>query len=263
MSAPETSLQLYGDYDDAALLADEKSAMRGQTHSYFKLDKPGTAELRILPPKPSERSPFAQVSEHWVTGADGKRVKYYCPKEMANQPCPLCAYNYKLYKSGDTEKAKQWRAQRKYVAFIMLRADIVEEAGGGDRAVFNVWEFGVTLFDSIIALIRDPDNQVIENGKKYTLIDPYRGYDIKLTRVGTGQQDTKWSVATKKHPSPLFSSGERTTEILRALPEKQGMFTIPSPHELEMHVPGYAGTSVAAKKYEPGEDEVDAESIPF
>jgi hypothetical protein len=147
----------------------------------------GETLIRLLPPwdKLSNKL-FKKVGYHTIEGMN----RLLCPREIDNQPCPICEVVFKLYKSKneqDIVKAKDWRAVRRFFWNIIVRND---EGSGVQK-----FGCGIKLAQRI--------NDIIfkELGKDIT--DPDNGHDIMLVKQKIGDfPDYSRSYPIHK-PSPL------------------------------------------------------------
>jgi len=157
-------------------------------NKYFK-PKQGTTTIRILPPIGDMEDFFWQnLGTHHIP--DTRKV-FVCPNFTLDDddPCPICEYVAELYSSGDKASEKlagEIRVRRKYAMNIIVR-------GQENRGV-QIYTPGITVFAAISALVHDGDY-----GEIY---DEYEGFDLKLTRKGSGIE-TEYTIVPRPRESAL------------------------------------------------------------
>lgn len=188
----------YGGYDSEA--AKEEQAGMQSRADIMKLAV-GKNVVRFLPPpldaawarnpKTGKLSPFLVVWTHYIH-IPGKQepVSFACPRSQANAPCPVCQKIDALKATGnpaDYERARDLFAQRRVYANVIDRSK--PELGP------VVLPFGKKIHERLIEIRQNPDI-----GGDFT--NPETGFDITITRTGTGKKDTRYS-ADPARTSPL------------------------------------------------------------
>jgi hypothetical protein len=219
--AENTNLVKYGSYelDDAE---HDKAELAGGGNKHAKI-KVGENVFRFLPPLPGKKV-FKITSRHAVTPPGGDTVYFDCPRRVANRPCPICEKANQLANSGnplDAERAKGLWPSRRVYANVIDRSD--EDAGP------KVLPLTKTSHEELIALREDPDC-----GGDFT--NPVTGYDIKITREGTGKKDTRYKVRPRK-VSPLGTDAQINAWI-EAQHNLDAEITIMTPEEIKAKLSG-------------------------
>lgn len=160
---------------------------------FFKIPE-GDSTIRILPTRPDSdmEEPFVVAFEHWLTKDDGTRTKVICPKRSKVGPCPICEHADALSKTGNPldrkEASKLWPKFRGYFN-VIVRDENLEEADLEPKIM------GVSkiLFEDIMMIV-DKDGDPT---------DPENGFDIHISRKGTGMLDTEYRAAADRQNSLL------------------------------------------------------------
>lgn len=178
----------YGKFDaeTAAEEKDDSEAAGGA--DMFKLVV-GRNILRILPPPVNQRSPFKIVHQHFIE-LPGNRKSFICARLEAKKPCAICKKIDQLRASpskADRDAADDMFARRRIFVNVIDRKN--PDKGPMVMAV------GKQVHEQLLGLRDD------ETGGDYC--DPEEGYDVVITRTGTGKNDTKYTVALMRKPSPL------------------------------------------------------------
>ncbi len=168
----------------------------------FWKPKEGRSVVRILPPVDEMEFFFVEVGRHF-------KQKQYCPAitTCGDKPCPICELNEILYQSGDKDAAATFRASR---AFWVNMIDRNKEDAG-----VQVWTPGITVFQTLVAYIADPDYGDIT--------DLEDGFDIKLDRKGT-DINTEYTVIMPRDPSAL-GTDDQMDEWMEAAEDLQTKVT--------------------------------------
>jgi hypothetical protein len=164
----------------------------------------GETVVRFLPSLLEGESPLRVTALHYVDvpGVPKKQV-FACPKQELGLPCPVCARSAELMRSAiQTERD----LGGKLSATLRVFANVLPRKSprGGAR----ILGFGKQLFDHIKAIRKN----MLAGGDMF---DPYeKGFDIIITRVGTGQNDTKYSAVACREFIPLAPSLEEIDSIM-------------------------------------------------
>ena len=167
------------------------------THGFMTLDE-GRNIVRILPEVHSMDFFFQTVGRHYMPN----KKNFYCSNftSEGELTCPICELVSQLYKAGDKSSralAGQIRVRKQYWMNVIDRSN---ESRGP-----LMLTPGVTIFNSIVAMISDPDWGDIT--------DVDEGIDLIITRTGKGL-DTSYEVMGKRNPSPLSKDPKQVTEWL-------------------------------------------------
>ena len=179
----------YGEYTEEA--AQEEAQDLKRRSPYLKLPV-GETVIRIPPPVLGATSPFIKASLHRVD-VPGQQYpfKFPCPRVHHGKGCIVCREADRLRASQhrlDQDKARDLVAKTRYYCEVIDRAD---EASG-----WKVWEFGPRMMEDLNTLRRNK-----RGGGNFT--DPETGFDLIITRVGTGAQDTRYNLAADRNSSPF------------------------------------------------------------
>lgn len=210
------SIVKYGAYTPEAAEEDAKASVR--LGAFLKLT-PGQHKLRFLPPPVGKRSPFKKVNQHFFE-VNGEKVVFVCPRYEIKKPCPGCQQVAELSATGNTadrELAKQYRAQERYFANVIDRA--APEKG------VQVFQVPWNVHQVLIALAKD-----VDAGGDFT--HPESGFDILITRTGTGKNDTRYTVFPAKKSSPLLPNAEEMNALIEGQPDLDALSRIQSYEEI-------------------------------
>lgn len=169
----------------------EKSGGLGSDQLNFWRPKPGRHTIRILPPVGDMEYFFYLVGRHYID-----KKPYNCPRvtDMLGDECPICERASELLKrtsKADIAAGKDMLPRKQYWMNILVRKS-------GKTTDFEgpfIYTPGVTVFDDITALVRDPDYGDL-------VTDPMEGIDIRLEREGTGRTDTSYSLYPGRYEGP-------------------------------------------------------------
>jgi len=182
----------WGGVDLAAAREQAEEVGASDGGEFLKLSV-GKNVVRFLPPVAGQRTCFVIVHEHYIDapGAKGPMVSA-CPRMMAKQPCVVCSRVSELNASGnpaDRDAAYRMRAQKRIYSNVIDRKR--PEMGP------VILGYGKQIFDQLMGILEDEDA-----GGDFT--NPTEGgCDIVIERVGTGKDDTKYTVRCSRKNSPL------------------------------------------------------------
>lgn len=147
----------------------------------------GETQIRLLPPWDSLTNKlFKKVGYHSIEGAN----RILCPREIDNNPCPICEVVFKLYKSKrdeDIARAREWRAVRRFFWNIVVRS---EESKGVQK-----FGCGIKLAQRI--------NDIIFKELNKDITDPDTGHDLMLVKQKIGDFPDYSRSYPIHSPSPL------------------------------------------------------------
>ena len=161
---------------------------------FMKLEV-GRNVVRFLPtasPEVNGGSPFFMVYQHFINvpGQDTPAI-FPCPWRMEKRSCPACNYANMLQRSGnpaDARRARDFFPSQRIFANVIDRSN--PEAGP------RILGFGKTIYEELVNLRVDEDA-----GGDFT--DPDTGFDIIITREGTGRMDTRYTVNASRSQGPI------------------------------------------------------------
>ena len=191
----------------------------------------GETDLRILPPPMAlnqwfadqglKPTPFVELWKHFFQTPSGEYMSFPCPHKTAGLPCAACELSDRLRSSQNEEVSKAgWsmRSQRKILITVINR----DRPEDGPR----LWEvsapagkaLGKTMFEKIMGVMqgRRPKN-IVTPGEE--------GYDIAVTRTGTGR-DTSYTVEAGEQ-RPLSDTPEEAVALINSQPDVRDCFKIP------------------------------------
>jgi len=174
----------YETWDKDGISADNAEFARGRGQ-FFKFEV-GPNDVRFLPPPRGRKSPFVIVHEHRVQipgGGPDDTLQYACPRIHGDKTCDECDKAEELIKSGNPIDYEVGREMQPRPSALTSLIDRNEEAAGPQIA-----RIGKKLFRQL-RIMR-------ENAKiAGNFTDPLRGYDLVITRKGTGKNDTEYTAA--------------------------------------------------------------------
>ena len=151
--------------------------------------KEGTLRVRIL--NTGEDNDFVCEIIQFYLGPDIKGV--FSPATFG-KPCAIMEKYEELKESPDPEDkelAKSFSPRNKYLAPVVVYTDSKGNKVENDKSG-KLIQLSNNQYQEVIDHFLDED----EWGD---MTDPKNGYDIKLTRVGTGQYDTEYSMSPCKN----------------------------------------------------------------
>lgn len=218
---PTTGLVMVQGYT-AESAADEaaEAAKLGGGGTFFKF-KTGANIARILPSiDPAHPSPFYVRHRHWIDLPNGEAVKFNCPQMMGKQHCPLCE-KAKSLKANEATKQKGWKmsATRRALAVVIDRTN-------PDAGPMIMDMPGKKVYDPIVAMRQDT-----RSGGDFT--HPSTGFDLIITRTGTGSEGTDYSVMPDRNNSPLADSAAQINEWLSNMPDMAPYMAVPTAAQIK------------------------------
>ena len=140
-------------------------------------------------------------------GIGGDNQSYLCLKEMKNQLCPICEEIAKAKREGEDEYASEIRVVRRVLVWIIDRKN--EEEGP------VLWSMPWTVDRDCTDAAIDEDS-----GEIMYVDDPGgNGYDIRLSREGSGITTKYGKPKILRHPSPLSDDEEQADDWLTFVQE--------------------------------------------
>lgn len=184
----------------------EKAVNSLSSGKYLEKLPEGDTVLRFLPARPGERV-VRITAMHYCRDVPGldKLFAFSCPRYELKQECFVCAKCEELSRSplkDDKDKAKSWSPRVKVYANVIDR--------GNPELGVRVWGFGKSIWEQLKELRKN-----MRTGGDYT--DPTeRGFDVVVTRTGTGQNDTEYKIMADRQCSPLCEGGEPAWDAIIA-----------------------------------------------
>lgn len=179
------------------------------------------------------------VPKHFVDLPDGKKFIHVCPKKVSGLECGTCAHERVLYRStydADQKTAKKIRVNNRSIARVLRRR--VDAADDGiDPYRVRMLDFSYTMKE--VQLARELEKLRMDSGSiDYT--NPLTGFDLRIHRVGTGQNNTVYDISFVKEPSLIIPGdpsskewGIKAQAILDTIPQDwYTMLNLLSPAEI-------------------------------
>jgi len=164
----------------------QRSVNTNETNSKERSDavpmfylKPGSSQVRILPPWSEAGVWFHGTKEHFIKG-ENDNFLLTCPS-VENKFCPICDYGQTLYESKDPEQiefAQQLRPQTRFLYNV-----IVSNAPVGVEFQYGkvyVMKSGVTVKRELLDLDRDVAGGFAD------ITDIEKGIAVVIKRSGSG-----------------------------------------------------------------------------
>lgn len=144
--------------------------------------KEGTLRVRLLPV--NEEADFVmEVTQFYL----GQTIKGVFSPSTFGQPCAIMEKYEELKSSSDDddkELAKKFTPKKKFLAACIVLDDKGQKVDE---------EKGVTLVQLTSGLYQELIDLYLDDEEWGDMTDPESGYDIKLTRTGSGMMDTEYS----------------------------------------------------------------------
>ena len=173
-SAPVNTKPKVADTSNDTFNSVFNSFLEGESNTSYWKPKDGRNIVRILPVGgvlPSDwvtPYPFLKVGFHSKVGLSMNDT-VCCPRLTYNKACPICQFQWTLYKSNnneDKELAKEIRAYDRIIANIIDLSDV-------EKGV-QKYAFGKTLARKIMTYIEDPEFK--------PLLDPEKGHNFIIIK---------------------------------------------------------------------------------
>lgn len=200
---------------------------------YLKPDQ--TVRVRIL--NMGEENEFIKEVVQYYLGPD---IKGVISPDTFGEPCGITEAYHELRESEDDDEkdiASKLSPRMKYLAFVAFYKD--QKGKEIDESLsprFILLTSG--MYQDILTLYLDED----EWGDMTSLEE---GYDLKLTRTGSGKTDTEYSVSPCR-PTPIPKSFKKVYDL-----DEEVRKVIPSYEKTKEYVEKFLGLS-------PDEDEVES-----
>lgn len=192
----------YNAFDDNAV-EEARQRVGELSGSDFQEIPEGETVLRILPA--IEGKAVRVTSMHYIDAVPGldKKVTFACPRVEGQGECIACKEADRLRRTGsptDRERAYAISAKMRVYVNVIDRQD--------PQPVVRVWGFGKKVWDQLIAIRKNA-----RTGGDWSDPGP-NGFDVVVTRKGTGQYDTEYFIASDRSPSPVAPTVEEVNTIL-------------------------------------------------
>jgi len=161
--------------------------------------QPGKTQIRILPYKLNQDTPFIELFFHYDLGG-----KTFLSPTSFGRPDPIEEFADKLKSSGNRE---DWRLGKKLEAKLRTFAPVVVR--GEENQGTKFWGFGKTVYQELLSIIADPDYGDIS--------DPINGRDVSVefkTAEETGASFPKTTIRVKPNQTPVTEDKAILTNLL-------------------------------------------------
>jgi hypothetical protein len=178
----------------------------GGNNSFLFIKADETVRVRPLPVGEDDE-PALEVTQFYL----GAEIKGVISPKTFGEPCALMEKYEELKSSSDEDDqalATKLKPKPKYVIAVIKKKDKMGKEVDEQLGV-RLMQIPKGVYQQLIDLFLEP-----EQGD---FTDPAEGYDVKITRTGSGQFDTEYSVVPCK-PSPLPKKYNKTynlEELLR------------------------------------------------
>jgi len=199
--------------------------------------KEGKNQVRILPATWDKPTHYGMdVFVHYGIGSDNQ--SYLCLDATKGEKCPICEERKQADRAGDSDYAKSLQATKRVLVWVINR--------GAESDGPQLWSMPWTIDRDINSLTLE------EEGGILAMDDPEDGYDVHITRTGTGLK-TKYLVKIARRASPLADDPDKAQEWLDFIVEN------PLPEVLQCfdydHIASVAQGKKSAKDEEDEEEE--------
>ena len=192
--------------------------------------KPGNHRMRFLPGIAGQFKPMVMVQEHWTDDVNGKRIMFVCPRAHAHRDCPECNVAARLSASENRrDNSRAYDHKPKLAVFSNVIYRPQEELGP------RIYRFGKMVYDELVALRQNEDA-----GGNFTDITK-AGFDVIITRTGTGQNDTEYKAAAAREFSPLSANEEEVKRWMAGLNDLRRKARVLDERDLENLLKGRSG----------------------
>lgn len=174
----------------------------------IKLQSPGTHTLRLVPYVQDPEYPFLELKIYYEFTKNGKRQQILSPISYGEKD-PIYERAMTLRNTGvkeDWQLSKSIQPRMRVFVLAILR--------GQEQKGPRWWDFGTSVYQEILKIMKDPDYGDI--------FDPYQGTDIIVQRISKEQAnnlygDTK--IRPKRASSPLSTNERQIDDWLKNQPD--------------------------------------------
>ncbi len=241
---------LFASYTPEAAAADAAQAERGTGPRRITLSKldPGTYVFRLLPAKPSRRSPLVVRGTHFFKRGEKEKVLAYpCAKAQWSKPCKGCDAVAAVHAAAQANPAlaavaKEMESNFSFTVAAVDTAVPFNPEAPGDSIV--LLEGKRMVYNDLLDLRKNP------RGGDYS--NPLTGFAIEITKRGSGMNtEYKTAVDSLVGRGAIFRTpdGAPDVDAIRTLlteaPDPWDELRQPSA-ELEADVDAYLATLMAS-----------------
>ena len=195
----------YGKLSQDALQQEDQVIQELAPTKFNKIPE-GENLYRFLPPRAGSNSIFLIASQHFVDvipGITDKKMAFGCPRSINREPCVVCEKIEQLRTSGrpgDSTLADSLKPT------IQIYANVIDRAHP-ERGPFPINLPRVSVYEELKKLFSS-----MHAGGDFC--DPVNGFDIVITRVGKGREDTSYSVRNAMQRTPMAETEEEIDAIM-------------------------------------------------
>lgn len=191
----------------------EELKRKSQGGKILRQKEEGTLRVRVLPV--GEDNDFAiETTEFFLNRDLGGCIS----PQTFDEPCAIMEAYHELKNSGDDDDkdiAKTLVPRNKYLLPVLVYKDLkgkkINEEDSG-----KLLSIGRKLYQSILDLYLDED----EWGD---MTDPKKGYDLKVTRTGTGKNDTSYDIQPCKN-TPIDKKWAKPVDLEALVKEETATY---------------------------------------
>ena len=199
------NLKGWGSYSEDAAKQESQAAKDEMSRDKIASPKKeGRSKYRIFS-LPDEDGICVRAHRHFIEFPGMEQaLRFNCPRvpTKGQRACSFCKKGFELMQSGDKGQEKMGKDILPRFQAYYRGIDRENEAAG-----VQVIRFGRTVYDQLQALRNDPDDPI-------DFTDANEGYDIWVTREGTGRYDTEYTVRLASHSSPITDDEELAAKWL-------------------------------------------------
>lgn len=240
----------------------------------------GTTILRIIPAAKGQTYPWLEVWQHFLKRGE-KTIVFNCPRKTDNMkdPCPACDEAFRLYNTDnplDSTEAKKYWPKQKFLLAAIVRPKKGEEADYTPKII----PVGKQIMDQLLEIRKGNETDPDEPIPPRNITHPVKGWDVKIRRVGTKQEDTKYTATYRKGGQvPLIYSiddngdaspdYEKINNILENPVNLEGQVNLPADNKIRKLMSGGAASSEGTRQVGSGsgrgrtasDDSIEAEVV--
>lgn len=212
----------YTGFDLDALDKNDKAADAIAGSVFLNLT-PGDHIVRFLPALPGAESPFRITALHYIDAVPGldKMVVFACPRIELKEPCVACAEVQRL---GTTKNPLDRERAGRIAANLKVYANVLDR--GNPDAGPRVLGFGKMIWEQLKAIRKNA-----RLGGDFT--NPGEdGFDVIISRTGSGPRDTRYVVNADRNSSPLAKDAKEMQAIIEGQHNLEEFVVCAPPEEL-------------------------------
>jgi hypothetical protein len=171
---------------------------------YPDVDKAGNgyAVIRFLPAPKGESMPYVRLFHYGFRGPTNAWFIENSPSTIG-LPCPMMEYNSSLWNTGDEEKKKQARAQKRKQTFISNILVVSDTANPKNEGKVMLFKYGKKIF----AKLNSAMNPEFPDEPKINPFCPWKGAHFKL-RIRNVEGYRNYDESKFAEPSVLGTDAE-------------------------------------------------------